>query len=234
MDTTKEISEFERQKLMGTALALAGLTILYNLAEGIVSVLWGLEDDSLTLFGFGIDSFIELASGFGILLMVIRLLKNKETSRAAGEKLALKITGYAFFTLASVLPLIAVYNAVTNKFPVTTAPGILVSCVSISVMWYMIKEKERVGKALGSDAIIADARCARVCIYMSVVLLAGSFAYMVFKIPMIDAYGSMGIAWFSYKEGEEAFEKAENNSHCGCHTETPVLPETSQDKTDYL
>jgi divalent metal cation (Fe/Co/Zn/Cd) transporter len=34
--------------------------------------------------------------------------------------------------------------------------------------------KTRVGKQLGSDAILADANCTRVCVYMSVVLLLSS------------------------------------------------------------
>ncbi len=46
------------QPLYRTALGLAVLTIVYNLLEGIVSTYLGYEDESLTLFGFGLDSFI--------------------------------------------------------------------------------------------------------------------------------------------------------------------------------
>ena len=39
---------------------LAGFTIAYNLLEGLVSVYFGAQDEALTLFGFGVDSFIEV------------------------------------------------------------------------------------------------------------------------------------------------------------------------------
>jgi len=48
------------------AIVLAYITIFYNLAEGIVSVYFGLEDETLSLFGFGLDSFVEVISGVGI------------------------------------------------------------------------------------------------------------------------------------------------------------------------
>ena len=53
------------------ALWLALFTIVYNLAEGLVSVYFGAHDEALTLFGFGLDSFIEVLSGAGILAMVL-------------------------------------------------------------------------------------------------------------------------------------------------------------------
>ena len=56
-----------------TAYWLALFTIGYNLIEGTVSVYLGAEDEALTLFGFGVDSFIEVMSGMGILAMVMRI-----------------------------------------------------------------------------------------------------------------------------------------------------------------
>ncbi|MFL7870664.1 MAG: hypothetical protein AB8I58_17680, partial [Anaerolineales bacterium] len=65
------------------ALWLAIFTILYNLAEGLVSIFFGLSDETLTLFGFGVDSFIEVMSGIGILAMVLRIRQNPDTDRSA-------------------------------------------------------------------------------------------------------------------------------------------------------
>ena len=48
------------------AFALALFTIIYNLGEGILSTYFGYEDESLALFGFGVDSFIEVLSGLGV------------------------------------------------------------------------------------------------------------------------------------------------------------------------
>ena len=64
------------------ALWLAIFTIVYNLAEGLVSIFFGLSDETLTLFGFGVDSFIEVMSGIGILAMVLRIRHHPDTDRS--------------------------------------------------------------------------------------------------------------------------------------------------------
>ena len=63
----------DKGKLYNRARALALITIIYNVAEGVVSVFFGLEDNTIALFGFGLDSFVEVISGIGILHMVTRL-----------------------------------------------------------------------------------------------------------------------------------------------------------------
>ena len=88
-------------QLYKTAFNLAVFTIIYNLIEGLVSVYFGYEDESLTLFGFGIDSFIEMVSGLGIAHMVIRIKQNPDTNRDNFEKTALRITGWGFYVLVA-------------------------------------------------------------------------------------------------------------------------------------
>src|SRR5450759_1720340 len=55
------------------ASALALITIFYNIIEGCVSVYFGLQDETIALFGFGLDSFVEVISGIGIWHMVKRM-----------------------------------------------------------------------------------------------------------------------------------------------------------------
>ena len=63
-------------KLFRQAYYLSLFTIFYNIIEGLVSMFPGYEDETLTLFGFGIDSFIEVMSGIGIAVMILRIRKN--------------------------------------------------------------------------------------------------------------------------------------------------------------
>jgi hypothetical protein len=53
----------EQKKFYQYALWLAFFTIFYNTLEGLVSIYLGVQDEALTLFGFGIDSFIEVFQG---------------------------------------------------------------------------------------------------------------------------------------------------------------------------
>ncbi len=196
------------------ALWLALFTIFYNLAEGLVSVFFGVQDETLTLFGFGVDSFIEVMSGVGILAMVLRIRLHPDTPRSQFERTALRITGAAFYLLAAGLAVTALYNLVTGHKPTTTLPGLIIALISIAVMWALVAGKRKVGRTLKSSPILADANCTLVCIYMSLVLLAASLIYQLTGIGLVDSLGALGLIYFSIKEGREAFEKAAGLEDC--------------------
>jgi len=187
---------------------LAVFTIGYNLLEGIVSVVLGIHDETLALLGFGIDSFVEVISGIGIFQMVIRIRKNPDSSRSRFEKTALIITGSAFFLLAAGLVAGSSLNLLRNHEPEATTWGVVVSVVSLIVMLWLYRSKMSCGKQLKAESVIADAKCTLVCIYMSVVLLVSSVVYELTGFGWVDTIGALGLAWFSFTEGREAFEKA--------------------------
>ena len=81
-------------------------------------------------------------------------------------------------------------------------------------MFWLFYEKRRVGEALQSDAIIADANCTKACIQLSVVLLLASLGYEFFGISSIDEIGSLFIAWITFYEGKESFERAIDKIEC--------------------
>ena len=212
------LSTTSEKKLFSIALALAIFTIIFNLAEGIIATWFGYEDDTLTLFGFGADSFIEMISGVGIAHMILRIRTNQSMSRDQFERSALRITGTAFYLLVAALIISACFILVTGQKPETTFWGVVISVISILVMIGLIYWKIKIGKALNSEPMLADAECTRVCIYMSVILLASSGLYELTHLPYIDAAGTLGLAWFSYREGKECFEKAASDKYCGhCH-----------------
>jgi divalent metal cation (Fe/Co/Zn/Cd) transporter len=205
-----------QQQLWKYALWLSLFTIIYNFAEGIVSIYFGAEDETLTLLGFGIDSFIEVVSGAGILAMVYRIRRDTNAPRSQFEKTALRITGSSFYVLAAGLGTAALYNIFTHHKPTTTLPGLLISLVSIAIMWMLVRGKRKIGRALDSAPILSDANCTMVCIYMSVVLLASSLIYQFIGIGFVDSLGAIGLIYFSISEGKEALEKAAGISDDCC------------------
>jgi divalent metal cation (Fe/Co/Zn/Cd) transporter len=195
-------------------LWLAIFTIVYNLLEGIVSVWMGIEDETLALFGFGADSFVEMISGIGILQMVFRIKNNPDSSISDFEKRALQITGAAFYLLTVGLIAAAVMNIINQHKPETTWRSIIISLISIAVMYWLYYSKIKYGKKLNAAPVIADGRCTLVCIYMSVVLLVSGLIFELTGFGWIDTVGALGLAWFSFKEGREAFEKASGKECC--------------------
>jgi len=201
--------ETKEQKLYKQAYRLSLFTIFFNIAEGVVSMIMGYQDETLTLFGFGIDSFIEVLSGLGISLMIIRIRNNPDSSVSKFEIKALKITGTAFYLLSSGLLLGIIMNLINHDKPETTFWGIIISVISISVMTWLYTAKKHLGQQLNSQAILSDAECTKICIYMSVVLLVSSLIYQFTGFAYADVLGTAGLIWFSFSEGKEAFENAE-------------------------
>ncbi|WP_229239675.1 cation transporter [Echinicola soli] len=206
----------DHKRYYKVAFGLAVFTILYNLAEGILSTYLGFTDESLVLFGFGTDSFIEVISGLGIAHMVIRIRRNPGSKRDEFERTALRITGFAFYILVAGLVITSCYNIWTGHQPITTFWGVVISGVSILVMWALVLWKRKVGKKLQSEPILADANCTLVCVYMSVILLVSSGLYAWFGLPYVDSIGTLGLSYFAFKEGRECFEKARSDRYCCC------------------
>jgi divalent metal cation (Fe/Co/Zn/Cd) transporter len=200
-------------QLYRRAYLLSLITIFYNILEGLVSIVLGFKDDTLTLFGFGIDSFIEVASGIGIAMMILRIWRNPGSLIGKFEIKALKITGTSFYILSLGLSAGIVINLISHHKPETTFWGIVISLVSIAVMIWLTASKLRIGKKLNSDPIIADANCSRVCVYMSLVLLISSVLYEYTGFVYADLIGTAGLIYFSINEGKEAFEKSTNKNN---------------------
>jgi len=212
----KTISLNENNGLYKWAFGFAVFSIIYNIGEGLISTYLGYEDESLALFGFGSDSFIEVISGIGIAHMIIRIQKSKISDRGNFERTALRITGFAFYALVLGLVITSIYNILSGNNPITTFWGVVISTISILVMWLLVAGKRKVGIKLNSAPILADANCTMVCVYMSIILLISSGIYELTSIPYIDSIGTLGLSYFAYKEGKECFEKANSNEYCSC------------------
>ena len=202
------------QKFYRQAYWLSLFTIFYNIIEGIISMILGYEDETLTLFGFGVDSFIEVMSGIGIAMMILHIKQNPDNPKSTFETKALKITGTAFYLLSAGLLVGIILNIINHHKPETTLWGIIISLVSIAVMVWLMNAKKNIGKKLHSEPIIADANCTKICVYMSLVLLASSLVYELTGFAYADIIGAVGLIYFSISESKEAFEKAKGKVIC--------------------
>ena len=219
MQTVSLRTADDRKTFYAWASALAVITIGYNIVEGLVSVFFGFTDESLSLFGFGVDSFVEVVSGLGIWHMVRRMRQNGNETPDTFERTALKTTGTAFYILTAGLLLTAALNIYRGSRPETTLWGIIVSGVSILTMWLLMYYKLKIGRQFNSPALIADAHCTKTCLYLSFVLLIASLGYELTGVGMLDSAGALLIAFLSFREGREAFEKTKGNLACSCHGE---------------
>ncbi len=204
----------KEQTLYKQAYALSLFTIFYNILEGVVSMILGYSDDTLTLFGFGVDSFIEVMSGVGIAVMIRRIRQNPDSPKTRFETQALRTTGAAFYLLSVGLLAGIIVNIESGHKPETAFWGIVISLISIITMVWLMNAKKKIGRKLDSKPIIADSNCTKVCVFMSVVLLIASLIYELTGFGYADSIGAAGLIYFSVMEGKEAFEKAKGNVGC--------------------
>lgn len=198
----------KRRRLFNWVMALAILTIIYNLTEGIIATYFGIQQETLTLFGFGADSFVEAISALGVAQMVVRIRREPHSNQGPFEISALRITGWCFYILSLLLLISSIIILVEGHRPLSTLAGLIIAVLSIISMWALVYAKLRLGRKLDCAPVKADARCNVVCIYMSIVLLVSSTLWWMFEIPYIDVAGSLALIYFSVREGKKAFKRA--------------------------
>lgn len=73
-------------------------TIDWNCLEGLVALIAGALAGSISLAGFGIDSFIEVTSGTTLLWRMA--VDSEEQTRERNERLNLRVVGACFLALS--------------------------------------------------------------------------------------------------------------------------------------
>lgn len=205
---------------MQYARQLALFTLVYNLVEGVVSMGFGAAEESIALFGFGADSFIEVGSA---LLVLWRLgeASGCATTRLNRERKATLGIGVLFILLALGTGIASSLQLVTHRHPATTLPGTLISFASLGFMFWLWRAKRRAAVALDSRTLEGDAACSLACIQLSLVLFCGSLTFLLFPTMWwADGAAALILAAFIAREGLSMIRAARNPAFtggCGCH-----------------
>jgi len=160
-----------RQAIAHHGRRLEYFTIAWNSLEGLIAVGAGMVAGSISLVGFGMDSFIEVTSGATLLWRMS--VDSDVESRERNEKLSLRIVGICFIALALYITYKALSDLISKPAPKHSLPGIVLACISLVVMPLLSRAKRRVGRAMGSAAMHADAKQTEFCTYLSAILLGG-------------------------------------------------------------
>jgi divalent metal cation (Fe/Co/Zn/Cd) transporter len=161
----------DRQAAAARGKRLEYFAITWNSLEGLVALIAGALAGSISLVGFGVDSFIEVTSG---MVLLWRMSVDADVrSRERNERLSLRIVGVCFIALAAYVTFESVSDLLSTKSPEHSIPGIALAFVSLIVMPLLARAKKKIGRELGSAAMHADARQTDFCVYMSAILLVG-------------------------------------------------------------
>jgi divalent metal cation (Fe/Co/Zn/Cd) transporter len=174
-------------------------TIAWNSLEGIVAVVAGVIAGSISLVGFGMDSFIEVTSGGALLWRMS--IDAEEHRRERIEKMTLRIVGACFLALAAYVGYEAATNLMEIKAPAHSLAGIILACVSLVVMPLLSRAKRRVAAHLKSAAMNADAKQTEFCTYLSGILLGGLLLNAVAGLWWADPVAGLIMVPIIAKEG---------------------------------
>ena len=195
----------DRQGTLRLGLRLEWLTVGWNVVEGMVAVSAALSAGSVALLGFGIDSFVESASGT---VLIWRLRAERRTSVEQMERIerrAQRLVAVSLFGLAIYIAAEAAVRLIAHERPGVSAAGIAVTILSLGVMWWLARAKRDAARALGSRALEADAVQTTACFWLSLIVLSGIALNAVFGWWWADPLAALGMTYFLVREARGAW-----------------------------
>ena len=189
------------------ALLSEYFTVGWNVLEGIIAIAAGVIASSIALVGFGLDSYIEVASG---LVLIWRLRKHgfsDADAEEAAEKKAVFFVGITLLLLAIYVTYESGKKLLFREHPAESLIGIILAIVSLIVMPFLAMYKKKIATEINSRALRADALETLACSYLSLTLLVGLGGNALFGWWWADPVAALAMVYFLVKEGWEAIKE---------------------------
>lgn len=194
-----DLTQDDRRRLGRRARLLAGASVTYNMLEAVIAISAGVVAGSVALVGFGLDSIVEVSSG------VIILWQFRHRLPESREQQALRLMALSFFALAAYVSFESVRALLGDNEPAHSPVGIALAAASLVIMPFLSWAQRRTGKALGSNAVVADSTQTLLCTYLSAVLLVGLVLNTTLGWSWADPIAGLVIAAVAVKEGRDAW-----------------------------
>ena len=195
--------------LIGEARLAQALTVAWMVVELVVSLAAGFAARSVALTAFGIDSGIELVTGFVVLrLLLWRSDHTSDEELDLRERQASRLIGWALYGLIVYIVVTSLASLVAGSRPEASTAGIVLAVVVLVVMPILWRWRLSLARRLDSPALRADCACSLVCIYMSATLLVGLLLNSLFGWWWADPLAGLAMIWWIRAEANEALEAA--------------------------
>jgi divalent metal cation (Fe/Co/Zn/Cd) transporter len=190
-----------RSALVRRGLRLSYLTIAYNALEAVVSLLAGFVAGSVALVSFGIDSVIEVTAS-GAAQWRLRADVH-EGRRERAERTTRRMIGWCFLALAVYVLYDGVETLWARERPERSVVGIAMLASSVVVMPLLARAKQKVARAMRSDALESEATQTALCAYLSAIALAGIALNALLGWWWADPLAALAMVPIIAKEGLE-------------------------------
>ena len=206
----------DRTRLLRRGVWLEVATVGWNLIEGVMAMSAGILASSVALISFGIDSFVETASGAVVGWRLRAELRGRadeeaveQMERRAGRVAGTLLMGLAVYSVIDAGRRLLGYGEAAQESRV----GIVVTVAAVIVMPFLGWGKLRTAGALSSGALRADAYETIACSWLSATTLAGLVLNAMFGWWWADPMAALAIVPLVVREGLEGLRGEGHDSH---------------------
>lgn len=193
MVVTTVVSRLSRTAAVAWARRLNRLTMTWNAVEGVAVIVVGIRASSISLIGWGFDSFVELVAGL-VLAWRLRLERGGADARHAADRRAQRLIAACFAVLAAYVLAESLRDLISGNEPDGSILGIALAALSLAVMPILARLKLQLAVVLGSQAVQAEAAQTTLCALLSGAVLIGLGANMLFGWWWADPSAGIFIA----------------------------------------
>jgi len=191
--------------LLAKGIKLEYATLVWNVISCIPLIIFSRQQNSLALFGFGIDSVIE------ILASVIVIWQLKAAYNKRDEELAIKCIGVSFILLSVYIIIQAWLNFTSSSIPKPTIISIIWLMITALVMFSLANGKNRIGKKINNPVLLAESKVTVIDGLLAVSVLIGLVFVKYFGWKWMDTISSFVIVFYGMKEAIHAFKSINSN-----------------------
>jgi divalent metal cation (Fe/Co/Zn/Cd) transporter len=184
-------------------------TIIWNIFEVFITIGLGVAAGSIALIAFGTDSVVEVFASLVVVWHSRDLLVMEESDRT---RRSLRLIAVAFIVLGIVLAVGAVVRLIDGAVPDESPLGIIYLAITALVMLSLAVLKQRTGRELGSQPLLAEAHIT----YLDAALATSVLLSLVLNAALdwwwADPVAALAVAVIALREGREHWEEAGNAS----------------------
>jgi len=167
-------------------LAISIVSVLYNGAEGAISIGFGAESSSRSLIFFGIQSGIEVISACLVIWRFRHVAQPGEERMDVLDAHSLRFEKRATIGIGALLLALsisteatAIYVLALRKEPDESNASLVISATCLVIMVLIWLPKRYLARALNSSTMQGEATCSLSCIQITCVLFLGSLLFRV-------------------------------------------------------
>jgi divalent metal cation (Fe/Co/Zn/Cd) transporter len=165
------------------------ITVIWGTLEAGIALTAAMQDKSISLTGFGLDSLIEVISAVALLWRMSHEMNHHRRHHA--ERISLKVAGCCLLALGVYVALDGGYGLWKGHSAETGWLGMGVTAAALVCMPMLAAAKRKVGRALSSSAMMTDAQQTDFCMYQAAIVLFGLLVHRIFGIGWADSAAAL-------------------------------------------